>query len=282
MQVYLRKKKLSDGRQSLYLDIYKDGQRKYEFLQLYIKRGDANNKETLSFGQQIRDARYKELINDEYGFISSQKKKASFIKYFESFVETKPKWSNYHGALKHLKNYASQEDILFKQINKAWLNDIAEYLSKKAGLKKNTSFIYFRKIKEVIYNASQKGFIKADIARQVKNLPKEIAERGCLELAEIQKLAITPCDRPEIKRAFLFSCFTGLRQSDVRNLTWKNIQDNKIKIKQQKTKGDIDNTLSQTALNILKLDNILPLPDTKIFNVPNDRIDNKQSFNKMV
>ena len=60
---------------------------------------------------------------------------------------------------------------------------------------------------------------------------RETVERGYLELAEIQRLSNTPSDRPEIKRAFLFSCFTGLRQSDVPNVTWRDIKDNKIIIR---------------------------------------------------
>jgi len=270
MQIYLRKKKLLDGRESLYLDIYRDGKRNYEFLKLYIKRGNPDNKETLLLAEKIKSKRLIEIANDEYNEISSNKKRASFIKYFERFVKTKKKWSNYYGALKYLKLY-EPKDILFKQINKEWLNTFAEYLSKKSGLKKNTAFLYFRKIKEVLYKASQEGFIKVEMVRQAKAPKRERVERGYLELKEIEKLIITPLDRPEIKKAFLFSCFTGIRQSDIRNLKWKNISDNTIKIKEQKTKNLTEIPLSQTALNILKTDNVLHLPETKIFNLPKDR-----------
>jgi integrase len=62
-----------------------------------------------------------------------------------------------------------------------------------------------------------------------------------------------------------------LRQSDLRNLKWKDISDNIIKITQQKTKGSLSIPLSQTALNILKTDNIFHLPETNIFDIPKDR-----------
>ena len=90
-------------------------------------------------------------------------------------------------------------------------------------------------------------------------------------LKEIEKLANTTSDRPEIKRAFLFSCFTGLRQSDLRTLKWKDISEDSIKIKQQKTKTSMTIPLSKTALNILKTDNVFHLPETNIFNLHTDR-----------
>ena len=244
---------------------------------MYIKRGHPENKEILSLAEKIRSKRLIELANDEYEQISSQKKNASFSKYFENYVklkegtgENKKKWTNFSAALKHLRLYEPDE-ILFKQINKVWLNEFSEYLSKESGLKSNSAFLYFRKIKEALYKASQQGYIKAEIVRQAKAPQKERVERGYLELKEIEKLITTNSDNPDITKAFLFSCFTGLRQSDVRNLKWKNIVDNTINIKQQKTNSTVTIPLSQTALNILNTGNVFHLPENKIFKLNNDR-----------
>lgn len=270
MQIQLRKKKLLDGRESLYLDIYKDGKRSYEFLKLYIKRGNPENKETLLLAEKIRSNRLIELANNEYEQISSIKKRSSFKKYFENYIKTKRKWSNYHATLKHL-NLFEPEDILFKQINKAWLESFADYLSKESGLKKNSAFLYFRKLKEVLYKASDDGFIRQETFRKANAPLKEKVQRDHLELNEIEKLINTPSDRPEIKQAFLFSCFTGLRQSDIKNLQWKNIIDNTIQFEQQKTTSKTVIPLSQTALNILNTGNVFNLPENKIFKLNNDR-----------
>jgi len=270
MQIQLRKKKLIDGRESLYLDIYKDGKRSYEFLRLYIKRGDQNNKEILLLAEKIKSKRMIEIANDEYDQISSNKKRTSFTKYFEKYAKEKPINSTYYSVLKHLQLY-EPKDILFKQIDKTWLEGFSEYLTKESGLKKNTSFIYFSAAKQVLQKASNEGFIKAGLTKQVKNLQKESTERGYLELAEIQRLFVTASDAPEITKAFLFSCFTGLRESDIINLQWQNISDGSIKITQQKTNSKVSIPLSQTALNILQTDNILHLPETNIFQLPNFR-----------
>jgi integrase len=109
------------------------------------------------------------------------------------------------------------------------------------------------------------------VVRQAKNLQREKVERGYLEINEIEKLVNTPITNTEIKKAFLFSCFTGLRQSDIRNLQWKDISDNTITISQQKTKTALIIPLGKAALNILRSDKILHLPDVKVFNLPKDR-----------
>lgn len=62
-----------------------------------------------------------------------------------------------------------------------------------------------------------------------------------LTIDEVKKLAQTECEYPNIKRAFLFSCLTGLRRSDVLRLKWGDIhkQDDYTRIifTQKKTGG---------------------------------------------
>jgi integrase len=45
-----------------------------------------------------------------------------------------------------------------------------------------------------------------------------------LTLDEVRSLIETPCYYSNIKNGFLFSCFTGLRFSDVEALTWGKLQ----------------------------------------------------------
>jgi integrase len=56
---------------------------------------------------------------------------------------------------------------------------------------------------------------------------------------ELKKLVNTDCRYDEVKRAFIFSCLTGLRWSDVSKLQWSEIQQSQgkysIAYRQQKT-----------------------------------------------
>lgn len=62
-----------------------------------------------------------------------------------------------------------------------------------------------------------------------------------LTIDEVRLLARTECHYPSVKRAFLFSCLTGLRRSDIERLKWKDVytQDNftRIIFNQKKTNG---------------------------------------------
>ena len=61
MSVKLRKKNLADGKKGLYLDIYHNGQRHYDFLKLYLVKGTSSrivaaNRETLELSHFYLDA----------------------------------------------------------------------------------------------------------------------------------------------------------------------------------------------------------------------------------
>ena len=71
--VRLRQRKTPSGLISLYLDVYVDGRRSYEYLKMYLvpekTRADKEkNKQTLLLADAIRAKRVVELRNGKYGF----------------------------------------------------------------------------------------------------------------------------------------------------------------------------------------------------------------------
>ena len=76
--VRLRTKKLADGSQSLYLDIYRFGKRTYEYLKLYlIPETDNNarrqNQATMNAANAIKSKRIIELTNGEAGIETKER-----------------------------------------------------------------------------------------------------------------------------------------------------------------------------------------------------------------
>jgi integrase len=249
--VKLREKKLKGDRKSLYLDIWSNGKRRYEFLKLYLEK-PANtllrneNRRTRQLGESIRAKRQLELQNEAYG-ITSDLLNADLIEYFESVInkkESKGTKQGYSATLKHLRKYCPGP-VLFKDVNVHFLEEFKEYLMHEARTKnnqplsKNSQHEYWAKLKAVLNQAILKGIIVANPAKRVKGIKGEPTAREFLTLDELRKLTRTDCKHGTLKRAFLFSCLTGIRWSDVSKLIWSEVQENtdnwRIVFRQKKT-----------------------------------------------
>ncbi len=86
-----------------------------------------------------------------------------------------------------------------------------------------------------------------------EKLQKQNAIREFLTIEELRTLIATPCRYEIVKKAFLFSCFTGLRYSDMLTLKWSEMHkaaDGKtlyIEHEQVKTKNRVTIPLSDEA-----------------------------------
>jgi integrase len=268
MSVKLRKKKLSDGRISLYLDCYINGKRKYDFLNLYLGKNRIENKEVLRLADNIRAKRELEIQHSEHGFIPSFKKRLNFVDYFEKQAKSKsPSEKAWSCSLKHLKDFTNGH-IQFSAVNEEWLEEYKSYLLTKVST--NTAHMYFSKMKCALKQAVKDKIIIKNPAEFIDGIKTIESERCFLTQEEIQKLADTPCKDAEVKRAFLFACYTGLRLGDIENLCWQNIQDNTVQFRQKKTKAPMGMPLTETSRELLYgfLNNVFPLPSNKVFNLP--------------
>jgi integrase len=266
MSVKLRKRKLANGNLSLYLDIYHGGKRQYEFLRLYLTKDKTTSKETFQLAESIRAKRQLEIQHSEHGFIPHFKKKANFVDYFERIAVNKPSdhraWNN---TLKHLKEFTDGGRIQFSAVTEDWLETFKTYLLSRVS--NNTAHLYFSNIKAVLKQAVKDKIIAINPGDHVSQIKKQNSAVTFLTLEEIQKLAHTHCRDHEVKRAFLFSSFTGLRLSDVRGLQWENINGDSIEFRQKKTGGFEYLHLSPMAKQILA-----ERPDVRILNMRNSEV----------
>ena len=100
------------------------------------------------------------------------------------------------------------------------------------------------------------------------------SKREYLTIDEVKKLIATPCKREDIKAAFLFACYCGLRISDVQKLRWKDIvQDGdqwRANIVMQKTKAPLYLPLSKQARKWMPERGDAPDDDTVFHNLPKE------------
>jgi len=265
--IRLRKRKLLNGNISLYLDIYhKDGKRDYEFLKLYLipekTRADKEkNKQTMQLAQSILGKRLVEMQNGDYGFKSQFAEDTLFFDYYRAMTEkrlgkeSRGNWGNWLSCLKHLERYEKRKNITFAEITPKWVQGFRNYLEKEAyaygcdyrerkelkPLSQNSRQSYFNKLRACLNQAYEDRIIAHNPMRGIDGFAGEESTRMYLTIEEVKKAAQTDCDSELIKRAFLFSCLTGLRRSDVIKLTWGEVQQQgdftRIIFRQKKTKG---------------------------------------------
>ena len=276
MSVKLRERKLKSGKVKLYLDIYQKGKKRItESLQnlAYDKKTPTELKRTkLEAANKMRAQREMELINNDYDMDQGRKKNESFIEYFEKFTEikkeSKKSYFNYRSALLKLKEFTKGKDVSFKDINEDFIERFKIFLLEI--VKPNTVNAYLNRFSVVLYKAVREKIISYNPTSGIIRPQYEEKERVYLTEDEIRKLFVATCERNEVKRAFLFSCFTGLRISDIQKLTWDEIKEGRINFRQKKTGGFEYIPLSTTAKNILYQSdesNIIKLPTGKVFNL---------------
>ncbi|MDR1343778.1 MAG: site-specific integrase [Tannerellaceae bacterium] len=265
--VRLRERLLPSGNTTLYLDIYRDGKREYEYLKLYIVPektpiDKAQNKETLATAQAIKAKRQIELQNGEYGFTSQFKLDTLFLEYYRKMCEdrhgnpeSRGNWGNWYSCLRHLERYCT-EKTTFKDVTTDWIDGFKDYLDNAAKdaykrknndlseakpLSQNSKVSYFNKLRACINKAFENRIIPINPLRGVSGFKDEETERTYLTFDEIKKMAKTECKYPALKRAFMFSCLTGLRKSDIEKMIWEEVQtfgdQTRIIFKQKKTGG---------------------------------------------
>lgn len=306
--VKLRYKALKDGNQSIYLDCYVNGVREYKFLSLYL-RPESNrenklwNREQLRLANAIKAQYIIDIQNGEYGFKDrNRSRKLNFITYCEEMAaEYDANGQNscavlMRSAIKRMTDYKGK-NITFNHIDKDFLIGFIEYLNSdirdfdKAAKDKNRkpkplSNVYkealFARIMVALNKAERDGIILKNPGKDIDRKLKPHSEqktRCYLTLEEIQRIIETEY-KPDndIKPAFLFCCFSGLRYSDVSKLTWKEItvsQDGyaQIETTMQKTGKSITIPLSDNALKWLP-ERKGNLPESRIFYKLPDQVNN--------
>ncbi len=271
--VKLRKKPISGGRQSLYLDIYMNGNRSYEFLKMYLTKDRVQNKDVMKLADNIRAKKELELNSNEHGFVPSFKKRITLLNYYESVAIQRADSKNegLFSTLAHLRRYR-KGNIPLASVNVNWLEGFENYL--KTFVCENSVLTYFNNLKALFNRAVKEKIIGITPFTYYRKMKKPDVERTCLTIEELRALAKTESDRPNIKRAFIFSCYTGLRLSDVENLQWSNVNGDKLDFRQKKTKGFEYLPLSATAKKLIYPDGerILGMPKDKVFNLPSQEI----------
>ena len=273
--VSLRTRKIKDGHMlSYYLDYY-PGYRdestmkviRHESLGIYIYAKPKNQTEQkynlnlTARAEAIRCRRFEAIVNERYDFFDKEKMKGDFLAYFKKLADKKnSKWQHVY---MHFRTF-TQGKCTFGEINVDLCNRFREYLlTAPQGLHKNrklhinSAANYWSTFRASIHTAYRDRKIKENPNGFLERIETIPTDKEHLSQDEVIRLASTPCSAPALKRAFLFSCLTALRKSDIKKLTWEEIQPYGsdgvmyVTTRMQKTKDIVHNPICEEALELI-------------------------------
>ena len=228
--------------------------------------------------------------------MKKQLQEKSFINYFKETADKRngTNYQNWLSALKYLQRYADlyyDGKITFDELDEKFCNGFRDFLNnckREKGnhekLSQNSVFSYYSKFKATLKQAFKDRFLETNLAGLIDTVKPAETQRNFLTIEELNQLVKTECTVPGLKNAALFSALTGLRFSDITNLTWNKVEfikDNGyyLKFTQKKTKGIEMMPISKQAFDLLGEPKE---PNKKIFNLVYSGWLNSQLFKWLI
>lgn len=252
MSVKLREKKLSKGI-SYYLDIYHEGQRYYETLFKVLPNDDKKAKKELA--QVIRNKRELELFNNSFEVRPNKTSKISIYQYLDDYLSTynKKDINTMRASITQFKQF--HKDFPLLKINPVIIENFYIFLE-DSNFKGDTPRSYYRRIKKALNNAVKLNLIDSNVLIQVRIKHRGLESNATLKKnilteLELEMLHETECGNNAVKKAFLFSTFTGLGYAEITDLRPSNIINGRLIVLRKKTGTQVNIKLSKKALILI-------------------------------
>ncbi|HNV35987.1 MAG: Tyrosine recombinase XerD [Spirochaetes bacterium ADurb.Bin110] len=218
--------KIRQKKNHLYLDVYEHGRRSWEALGLTVPKDTTGRREVMALAEEYRRKREMQLFAQRHLLTDPIRIKIKLIDYAEEKASAYDKQAHLPKSLKYLRSFAG--DVLLKDVDETFVDSYRAYLLEQKSLGPTSARHYLDAFKALMAKAVRERLIEVNPAQSMKTIKTPEAKRPFLTVAEIQMLFNTPITggalAQDCKRAFLLSCFTGLRLGDLKTLTWGDIQ----------------------------------------------------------
>ena len=257
--------------------MYYKGARKEEGLQLYLvpeinANAKMQNANTRKLAEQIKAQRILDIQkNGLVNWDSVKQTRLTLSGWVDKYTkeecgltqESMRSKRNAQARVEEYLKYIGKPNILLKEVDKEFCKGFIAFLKTctfnngKKTLSQTTCRIFVNRLTVALTKAVSEGLIDNNPFKllDAKEKPqKNSSMREFLTIEELRNIMATPCRYEIVKQAFLFSCFTGLRYSDMKALLWSEIHkaaDGKtlyIEHIQVKTKKSVTIPLSEEAM----------------------------------
>lgn len=264
MKISLSRRPLSAGREALYLNVCHEGHRTRRSLGIILEEENTTaarrrNRERLALAQHICAKYELEQVGCLYNMGPIRPQNVLLMDAWREFEFTYANCdrATVYATGRYLAAFVGRRHIrLPKDVTPEFCQQFYANLCSK--LHGTTPTGYFNKFRTFLRRYSDLGYWHRRPDHQIHTSGTNIEEKAALTAEELQKLAATPCTVPDVARAFLFSCNTGLRWCDVCRLRGSNInwQSGTLSCVQHKVAGrsrhdTITMTLNGNALALL-------------------------------
>jgi integrase len=214
----------------------------------------------LELATKIRAEREQELKESMLGYRLKKDRTVNFLDYFQSYINsyTKKDIRMMQIALSRSKDFLREKypiyesNIRAEHLNKDMMIAFVEYLQSRS-IGEGARGIYQRFKKVIKYAIDHDVMIKNPCNGVQCKVDDQILRKDVLSLDEIQTLMNCHYDyeNPNVRRAFIFCLYCGLRFCDVNDLTFRNVDysNRLLKFEQNKTKGHSANSGVVIPLN---------------------------------
>lgn len=235
--VQLRRKKLKNGSESLYLDIYKNGVRMYEYLKLYLNReltpkDRAQNRKVLELAQEICNKRIIEVQTEGL----PNKSPDRFVDFVEKMEKTKKKRETITNIVNRIGF-----DLKLYQLNKEYMKRVYNEVDCMC-ISDGSKRVYYATFVAFVKKLMKKEYIKEFSIPANDFRFRRDSRRMFLSLDEVRAFAKVKTNNElesNIKRLFMFCCLTGLRFVDAHQIRYGDFEEIngriRLNFRQQKT-----------------------------------------------
>jgi len=182
---------------------------------------------------------------------------SSYLNDIKTQIKIETFWS-YKSTISKLRKF--QNKISFEELTEKFLVDFSKYMQDELKNNENTISKSLRTLRTFIIVAIRERKMTENPFSYFR-IKKAEGQRDYLDLSELNKLhkhylnlTLSNKVQKEVLLSFLFSCYTGLRYSDIRMLKIKNIKSGVIQIKTIKTNSMVTIPLSQKAIELINLE----------------------------